>query len=253
VADRAAKAAGAAKAAATKPFGGAPTGMRLALRCPPTCTATLLLPAGQTLYASDVLLANPGDDKGTLRLKLRGKRLLVEGLDSFRTLDYAPSTPLLLSGGQTLALAVACANPTGTPCTPSAYVGGFSPPKPPDPAGSNGAPVSLRLDLRCPPTCTATKKVPSGATAVDLTDVLFQNPANDKGTVTLAAAGKPILVEGLDSFRDLPLAFTAPIVLKAGAKVTLSVACANPKGKSCTPGLLLGGVLHKPPPKKKAR
>lgn len=249
VADRAVKAAAAAKAAATPPFGGAPTGMRLALRCPPTCTASLLLPAGKTLYASDVLLANPGDDKGTLRLTLQGKPLLVEGLDSFRTLDYEPSTPLLLSGGQTLALAVACANPTGKPCTPSAYVGGFSPPKPPDPAGPNGAPVSLRLDLRCPPTCTASTTVPAGATAVDLTDVLFQNPANDTGTVTFAAAGKTILVEGLDSFRDLPLAFTAPIVLARGAKVTLSVACTDPKG-SCTPGLLLGGVLHKPPPKK---
>ena len=249
VADRAAKVAGAAKAAATKPFGGAPTGMRLALRCPPTCTSTLLLPAGQTLYASDVLLSNPGDDKGTLRLTLAGKPLLVEGLDSFRTLDYAPSTPLLLSGGQTLALAVACANGKGKPCTPSAYVGGFSPPKPPNPAGPNGAPVSLRLDLRCPPTCTASLTVPAGAKAVDVTDVLFQNPASDTGRVTFAAAGKTILVEGLDSFRDLPLAFIAPIVLAPGAKVTLSVACTNPQGTSCTPGLLLGGVLHKPPPK----
>jgi hypothetical protein len=249
VADRAAKAAGSAKAAATNPFGGAPTGMRLALRCPPTCTATLLLPSGKMFYASDVLLANPGDDRGTLRLTLRGKPLLVEGLDSFRTLNYAPSTPLLLSGGQTLALAVACANTKGKPCTPSAYVGGFSPAKPPNPAGSSGAPVALRLDLRCPPTCKASKTVPSGATAVDLTDVLFQNPANDKGTVTFVAAGKTILLEGLDSFRDLPLAFTAPIVLARGAKVTLSVACANRKGTSCTPGLLLSGVLHKPPPK----
>jgi hypothetical protein len=109
--------------------------------------------------------------------------------------------------------------------------------------------VALRLDLRCPPTCKASKTVPSGATAVDLTDVLFQNPANDKGTVTFAAAGKTILVEGLDSFRDLPLAFTAPIALARGANVTLSVACANRKGTSCTPGLLLGGVLHKAPPK----
>ena len=167
VAGRAATAAAAAKAAATPPFGGVPTGMRLALRCPPTCTATLLLPAGQTLYASDLLLANPGDDKGTLRLKLNGKPLLVEGLDSFRTLHHTPATPLLLSGGQTLALAVVCANTAGKPCTPSAYVGGFSPPKPPDPTGPNGAPVSLRLDLRCPPTCTASTTVPSGATATE--------------------------------------------------------------------------------------
>jgi hypothetical protein len=250
VAERAAKDAGAAKAAATQPFGGAPTGMRLALRCPPTCTTALLIPADNTLYAADVLLSNPGGDKGTLRLTLAGKPLLVEGLDSFRTLEYAPSTPLLLSGGQPLALSVACANPAGTPCTPSAYVGGFSPPQPPNPAGPNGAPLSQRLNLRCPPTCTASMKVPSGATAVELTDVLFQNPANDKGTVTFAAAGKTILVEGLDSFRDLPIAFTAPIVLAAGKKATLSVACANAKGKSCTPGLLLGGVFHKPPPKK---
>lgn len=251
VAGRAATAAAAAKEAATPPFGGAPTGMRLALRCPPTCTATLLLPAGQTLYASDILLANPGDDKGTLRLTLNGKPVLVEGLDSFRTLDYTPSTPLLLSGGQTLALAVVCANAAGKPCTPSAYVGGFSPSKPPDPTGPNGAPVSMRLDLRCPPTCTASTSVPSGATAVELTDILFQNPANDTGTVTFAAAGKTILVVGLDSFRDLPVALTAPISLAKGAKVTLSVACTRPTGTSCTPGLLLGGVLHKPPSKKK--
>ena len=251
VAGRAATAAAAAKAAATPPFGGTPTGMRLALRCPPTCTTTLLLPAGQTLYASDLLLGNPGDDKGTLRLTLNGKPLLVEGLDSFRSLHHTPATPLLLSGGQTLALAVVCANSAGKPCTPSAYVGGFSPPQPPNPAGPDGAPVSLRLDLRCPPTCTASTTVPSGATSVELTDILFQNPTNDTGTVTFSAAGKTILVEGLDSFRDLPVALTAPIVLAKGAKVTLSVSCTRPTGTPCTPGLLLGGVVHKPPPKKK--
>ena len=186
-----------------------------------------------------------------MRLTLNGKPLLVDGLDSFRTLHHTPLTPLLLSGGQTLALAVACANTAGKPCTPSAYVGGFSPPKPPDPTGLNGAPESLRLDLRCPPTCTASTTVPSGATAVELTDILFQNPANDTGTVTFAAAGKTILVVGLDSFRDLPVALAAPIALAKGAKVTLSVACTRPTGTPCTPGLLLGGVLHKPPPKKK--
>ena len=160
---------------------------------------------------------------------------------------------MLLTGGQALALEVECLTPKSCPASsPSAYLGGFTPAAPPDAAGPNGAPVALRVDLKCPPgrtACSASAMVPARATAIDLTDVLLQNPANDTGTVTLKSAGKTILVEGLDSFRDLPFTFTAPLVLAPRAQVTLSVKCTNPE-KNCTPGVLLAGVLHEPPPSK---
>jgi hypothetical protein len=88
--------------------------------------------------------------------------------------------------------------------------------------------------------------MPAKVTSYEITDVIFQNPAGDTGTVTLARGGQPLLVEGIDASRpeDVPLSLRAPIVLKAREKVSLSVACRNPSGGSCTAGVLLVGVLR---------
>jgi hypothetical protein len=90
--------------------------------------------------------------------------------------------------------------------------------------------------------------VSAKAKSYELTDVIFQNPAGDTGTVKLSRGGRPLLVEGLDASRagDLPMSLTAPIVLKAREKLTLTVRCRNSGGRQCTPGTLLIGVLKLP-------
>jgi hypothetical protein len=97
--------------------------------------------------------------------------------------------------------------------------------------------------------------VPAKAQSYALTDVILQNPAGDTGTVTLMRGTQPLLVEGLEGLDPLPagalpISLSAPIVLKAGEKLTLAVDCGNSGGRPCTPGALLIGVLRLAPPQK---
>ena len=248
-ANNAARTAGKALQAATPPFAGTPFGQQLALPadCTPSCTSpqpfTAQPFAAQTFYVTDILVGNPGNGKGTLTLTLGGKPVLVEPLASVTGVDVKPSTPLLLRGGEALAARVSC---TEGPCTPSVFVSGFHPAKPPDPTGPNGTPSWKRLSRSCQPASTcAVLTVPANATSYELTDVIFQNPAGDTGTITLSRGAQPLLVEGLDasSAGDLPITFAAPIVLKAREKLTLTVSCRNSGGRNCTAGALLNGVL----------
>lgn len=248
-ASNAARTAGKALRAATPPFAGTPFGQQLAL--PSDCTPSCISPqpftaqpfAAQTFYLTDVRVGNPGNGKGMLTLTLGGRPVLVEPLTSVTGAHVQPSTPLLVQGDVALAVRVSC---TQGPCTPSVFVSGFHPAKPPDPTGPNGTPSWKRLSRSCQPTSTcAVMTVPATATSFELTDVIFQNPAGDTGTITLSRGAQPLLVEGLDasSAGDLPITFAAPIVLKAREKLTLTVSCRNSGGRSCTPGALLIGVL----------
>jgi len=255
--DRAVRAAGQALQAATPPFAGTPYAQQLALpsNCTPTCTSPQPFTAkpfpAQTFYVTDLLLGNPGNGTGILTLTLGGKPVLVQALASLTGLDLKPSTPLLVKGNQSLALKVSCQS---GPCTPSVYFSGFYPAKPPDPRGPHGTPTSKRLSLPCQPTSTcALLTVPANAKSYELTDVIFQNPGGDTGTVTLSRGKQPLLVEGLDASKsgNLTISFAAPIVLKAGETLTLSVNCTNSGGRPCTPGALLNGVLKLPTSPKK--
>ena len=88
--------------------------------------------------------------------------------------------------------------------------------------------------------------VPANAKSYELTDVIFQNPAGDTGTITLSRGPQRLLVEGLDpsSAGGLPISLSAPIVLAPRQKLTLTVTCRNAGGRECTPGALLVGVLR---------
>ncbi len=67
-------------------------------------------------------------------------------------------------------------------------------------------------------------KVPAG-TAVSITDVVFQNPGGDHGTVHLERDGVTLLVENLDNFRDLDYHFVSPISLAGNQTIQMSVQC----------------------------
>jgi hypothetical protein len=249
-ADNAAHTADKALQAATPPFAGAPFGQQLALPadCTPSCTSpqpfTAQTFAAKTFYVTDVLVGNPGSGKGTLTLTLGGKPVLVEPLAGVNGIDLKLSTPLLLQGDESLAARVSCTN---GPCTPSVFVSGFQPAKPPQPEGPNGMPASTRLSRSCPkPSSCAVMTVPANAKSYELTDVIFQNPAGDTGTITLSRGAQRLLVEGLDpsSAGGLPISLSAPIVLAPRQKLTLTVTCRNAGGRECTPGALLVGVLR---------
>jgi hypothetical protein len=233
---------------ATPAFSGTPYGQQLALpaNCTNGCTSPQPFTAqpfpAQTFYVTDVVVGNTGSGEGTLTLTLGGKPLLVEPLGRSSNTDLKLSTPLLVQGDSALAVRISCSK---GPCTASVFVSGYYPAKPPDPSGPDGIPRSARLTRTCqPPSACAVMTVPAES-SYELTDVIFQNPAGDKGTVTLSRGGQPLLVEGLDPAQgDAPISLAAPIVLKAGEKLELAVDCRNSGGKACTPGALLVGVLR---------
>jgi hypothetical protein len=78
----------------------------------------------KVLWVTDIVLQNPHGDAGLLQVR-RGDTVLLEtGLNNFRDLDYHFVQPLRFSAGQPVTVAVKCANPGTTACTPAAYFAG---------------------------------------------------------------------------------------------------------------------------------
>lgn len=83
------------------------------------------VPAGQTLFVTDLVFENPNGEHGTVALQRDGVALLVENLDNFRDLDFHFVTPLTANANQTLSLSVNCS----PPCTAvGLYVNGYQKP-----------------------------------------------------------------------------------------------------------------------------
>ena len=151
------KADEAAQVAAPFVFGGTPLGQQLALPSPcrhgtSPCTSQPFPADATPFYVTDVLLSNPGGGEGALTLTLGPSTILEQTLQTLTSLDLKLSTPLLLSGDKRLALKVTCDE--GPNCTPSVYVSGFAPVKPPDPSGPDGTPEEISLELKCPKNCS---------------------------------------------------------------------------------------------------
>jgi hypothetical protein len=121
-------------------------------------------------------------------------------------------------------------------------------------AAAPGPPGDNRLAAtKCATTCAPSFTVPKGV-AVSVTDLVFQNPAADSGTVTLLRDKQTLLVEQLDNFRDLDFHFITPIVLNAGQKLVFNVQCNNkPVGTApaaaCTPSIYYLDTSKKLPKK----
>jgi hypothetical protein len=98
-----------------------------------------------------------------------------------------------------------------------------------------GAPVEGRLAVQCPPTCSATIKAAPKQT-ISVTDLVLQNPEGDAGTLTVTVNSGVAFVFGLGNFRDLDEHFIAPITLRPGDNLAITVACKNPGKKACTAG-----------------
>jgi len=78
--------------------------------------------------------------------------------------------------------------------------------------------------------------------ALAFTDVIFQNPAGDQGTLNIVRAGQTLFSLQLADFRDYDQHFITPITVPPGQSISMSVTCANPGGKQCTPVVLLSGT-----------
>lgn len=87
-------------------------------------------PEGKVLWITDLVLQNPRGDSGIVQIRRDDEILFEVGLNNFRDLDYHFIQPLLFTGSDNVVLAVECANPGTTRCTPSAYFAGQATPAP---------------------------------------------------------------------------------------------------------------------------
>jgi hypothetical protein len=143
--------------------------------------------------------------------------------------------------------AVHQAFPSGLP-TSGGSGGGATPTPTPTPTPTQAsapkhkapAPVPITQALStASPTVTAPPK-----RTLAITDVVFQNPAGDQGTLKVNLSGQTLFSEQLANFRDYDLHFITPITVPAGQSLSLSVACSNSGGKPCTPVVLLSGTQN---------
>jgi hypothetical protein len=105
--------------------------------------------------------------------------------------------------------------------------GGVASPAPAPPTGGGGAggqSFARRLDQSGGG--RNQYRVPAGTT-VSITDVVFQNPGGDHGTVMLQRDGTTLLVENLDNFRDLDYHFVSPITASGSQTIQMAVQCPN--------------------------
>jgi hypothetical protein len=115
------------------------------------------------------------------------------------------------------------------------------------PAGPATTPTGGRVVLSVPSGQTASQSlagIPNNK-SFELTDIVFENPDGDSGTVSLVRGTSVVLFENLANFRDIDYHFVSPISFPAGTPVTISATCTNPSTTKvpCQPGAYLGGYL----------
>ncbi|HEY5488641.1 MAG TPA: hypothetical protein VIK00_02300 [Candidatus Limnocylindrales bacterium] len=99
--------------------GGQPTDGRIVFG-----QASLQVPAGKTVFVTDLVFANPSDTAtGQLRLERSGQALLVLRLEDFRDLDFHFVTPIVVAAGQSLG--IGCDDPNACAGT-SVYYSGYT-------------------------------------------------------------------------------------------------------------------------------
>jgi len=109
-----------------------------------------------------------------------------------------------------------------------------------------GTPAGYRLELACPPRCSAAVRAPAGK-VLSISDVVLENSYDDRGTLTLLLQGEPLLVEPLSDLRTQSFSFVTPIVAGAGQLLGLRVSCANAANHPCRPAAYLSGFTGSKP------
>jgi hypothetical protein len=83
------------------------------------------VPAGQTLYVTDMVLQNPDSNTGRITIAVDGQPVFDSALDFFRDLDRHFVSPLRVPAGSNLTTTVVCTGPPGGQCTAAATFGAF--------------------------------------------------------------------------------------------------------------------------------
>jgi hypothetical protein len=143
-------------------------------------------------------------------------------------------------------LAAAAANPGGAASSASGAGGGSNP--------FHGLPTDHHMGASA-----GSAYDPGGI--LSLTDVIFENPDGNSGTITLyrvhlpsgtpegqaaipsGAAKDLLMVMRLDNFRDLDFHFVSPIIVQKDEGLQLSCTGSNGKAISCTASLYYSGYL----------
>ena len=153
------------------------------------------------------------------------------------------------------ALSSAGANPGGNgngqgagPATPTTIPP--TPPKPtptPTPSKSPSKPTAKPLpgpaDFSQSLTM-ADKSLPADSKhQIEVTDLVFQNPALDSGRLILSRNGQVLFDLPLASFPFWDPHWVTPIIVPSGQSLTMQVTCANPSKKPCTPSVFMSGSI----------
>jgi len=102
-----------------------------------------------------------------------------------------------------------------------------------------GNPIDFRLFASSPTTTTQTESF-SGK-KFSMTDIIFQNPNADKGTMQIIRNGEVLFEVSLDNFRDLDYHFVSAIVFD-NTDLVFKVLCNN-GGASCTSAATFSGYV----------
>jgi hypothetical protein len=102
---------------------GAPVVFRLSLSSP-----QYTVPAGQTLYITDLTLQNPDANTGRITVAVDGQTLFEATLDYFRDLERSFVSPIEVRAGSNVSATAVCTGPPGGQCTAAATFGAFSKP-----------------------------------------------------------------------------------------------------------------------------
>jgi hypothetical protein len=111
------------------------------------------------------------------------------------------------------------------------------------PTSVPGTPFDRRLQVNGAGPLTTSFDVPANR-ALLLTDLVFQNPAGDAGTISLLRGNDVLFVEALANFRSEDYHFLTAVVFDERSKVTLRVDCQNAPGKACTAAAYLSGLMR---------
>jgi hypothetical protein len=134
---------------------------------------------------------------------------------------------------------------------PKSVVGGKAP-LVAAPAAAASAPFSRRLTLATGANGTArTTHTVGDKQVLSLTDLFYENPQGDTGTLTVQVGDRVLFSKGLANFRDLADHFVSPLVLSPGTTLTLRVNCRQPgktaQANQCSNALVLvGRIAGKP-------
>lgn len=137
----------------------------------------------------------------------------------------------------------------GASGSPSASASGSPKPKhspKPSASATAPAPVAQLISVTAAPSTTFVTKsfaIPAGK-ILTVSDLVFENPAGDTGTMQIRIGSAPLYTFGLANFRSFEYPFAQPLVFTHAAPLTLAIECRNSGTTACTDAVSFNGFLQ---------